>query len=166
MSHQPRNDERIRLQVNGREYELAVAVDRTLLDVLREELNLVGAREGCGIGMCGACTVLVDNRAVSSCLLLAVQVAGKEITTIEGLAQDGQLHPVQQAYLDHAAFQCAYCTPGFILSTVALLAENPNPDDDTIRHYLAGNLCRCGSYMNILEAVQQCRASSSAMKGS
>ena len=145
------------LRVNDRNYELAVSPDQTLLQVLRDDLELVGAREGCGIGMCGACTVLLEGRAVSGCLVLAVQANGKAIITVEGLAQADQLHPVQQAYLDHAAFQCAYCTPGFILSTVALLAENPNPDDDTIRHYLAGNLCRCGSYMNILEAVQACR---------
>ena len=151
------SSEKITLRVNGKGHELAVSSDQTLLEVLREELNLVGAREGCGIGMCGACTVLLDGRAVSGCLMLAVQANGKEITTIEGLAQEEQLHPVQQAYLDHAAFQCAYCTPGFILSTVALLEEDPNPDDDKIRHYLAGNLCRCGSYGNILEAVQQCR---------
>ena len=151
------SSEKITLRVNGMSHELAVSPDQTLLEVLREELNLVGAREGCGIGMCGACTVLLDGRAVSGCLMLAVQANGKEITTIEGLAQEEQLHPVQQAYLDHAAFQCAYCTPGFILSTVALLEEDPNPDDDKIRHYLAGNLCRCGSYGNILEAVQQCR---------
>ena len=151
------SSEKITLRVNGKGHELAVSPDQTLLEVLREELNLVGAREGCGIGMCGACTVLIEGRAVSGCLMLAVQANGKEITTIEGLAQEEQLHPVQQAYLDHAAFQCAYCTPGFILSTVALLEEDPNPDDDKIRHYLAGNLCRCGSYGNILEAVQQCR---------
>jgi len=151
------SSEKITLRVNGMSHELAVSPDQTLLEVLREELNLVGAREGCGIGMCGACTVLLDGRAVSGCLVLAVQANGKEIATIEGLAQEDQLHPVQQAYLDHAAFQCAYCTPGFILSTVALLEEDPNPDDDKIRHYLAGNLCRCGSYGNILEAVQQCR---------
>ena len=147
----------VTLRVNDRNYELAVSPDQTLLQVLRDDLELVGTREGCGIGMCGACTVLLEGRAVSGCLVLAVQANGKAIITVEGLAQADQLHPVQQAYLDHAAFQCAYCTPGFILSTVALLAENPNPDDDTIRHYLAGNLCRCGSYMNILEAVQACR---------
>lgn len=153
------NHEMIRLRVNGQEHNLAVSVGRTLLDVLREELGLVGVREGCGIGMCGACTVLVDGAAISSCLMLAVQAQHKAIVTVEGLAEAGQLHPVQQAYLDRAAFQCAYCTPGFILSTVALLDENPNPDDEAIRHYLAGNLCRCGSYLNILEAVRQCRQS-------
>jgi aerobic-type carbon monoxide dehydrogenase small subunit (CoxS/CutS family) len=156
------NDDRLTLRVNGKTYELAVSPRRTLLDVLREELNLVGAREGCGIGMCGACTVLVNGRAVSSCLMLAVQAQDAEITTIEGLGTAEQLHPVQQAYVEHAAFQCAFCTPGFILSTVALLAENPDPDDKTIREYLAGNLCRCGSYMNILEAVRHCRQSAGA----
>jgi aerobic-type carbon monoxide dehydrogenase small subunit (CoxS/CutS family) len=156
------NDDRLTLRVNGKTYELAVSPRRTLLDVLREELNLVGAREGCGIGMCGACTVLVNGRAVSSCLMLAVQAQDAEITTIEGLGTADQLHPVQQAYFEHAAFQCAFCTPGFILSTVALLAENPDPDDKTIREYLAGNLCRCGSYMNILEAVRHCRQSAGA----
>jgi aerobic-type carbon monoxide dehydrogenase small subunit (CoxS/CutS family) len=156
------NDDRLTLRVNGKTYELAASPRRTLLDVLREDLNLVGAREGCGIGMCGACTVLVNGRAVSSCLMLAVQAQDAEITTIEGLGTADQLHPVQRAYVEHAAFQCAFCTPGFILSTVALLAENPDPDDKTIREYLAGNLCRCGSYMNILEAVRHCRQSAGA----
>lgn len=146
------------LRVNGTEYKLSVSPERTVLEVLREELNLVGAREGCGIGMCGACTVLVNGRAISSCLMLVAQATGREITTIEGLHEDERLHPVQQAYLDHAAFQCAYCTPGFILSTIALLEEDPDPNDQTIREYLSGNLCRCGSYVNILEAVQACRS--------
>ncbi|MBI1877128.1 MAG: (2Fe-2S)-binding protein [Chloroflexi bacterium] len=162
MNHDITTHAVLTLRVNGKEYGLAVSPDRTLLDVLREELGLVGAREGCGIGMCGACTVLVNGRVISSCLVLAVQAQNKEIITVEGLGMADQLHPVQQAYLDYAAFQCAYCTPGFILTTVALLAEIPNPDDETIRHYLAGNLCRCGSYMNILEAVQHCRQSASA----
>ena len=107
--------------------------------------------------MCGACTVLVDGRPFSSCHLLAAQTAGKEIATIEGLRRNGALHPVQQAFLEHGAFQCAYCTPGFVLMTVALLSENPSPDDDEIREYLSGNLCRCGSYRNILEAVKAAR---------
>ncbi|MCI0644907.1 MAG: (2Fe-2S)-binding protein [Chloroflexi bacterium] len=144
------------LHVNGQNHALALAPDRLLLDVLRGELGLFGARSGCDIGMCGACTVLVDGRPISSCLTLAIQVEGRQITTVEGLAQDGRLHPVQQAYIDHAAFQCAYCTPGFILTTVALLAEDPSPGDDKIREYLAGNLCRCGSYLNVLEAVRAC----------
>lgn len=156
------NNETLTLQVNGTEHKLTVSPDVTLLDTLRDELELVGAREGCGIGMCGACTVLVDGRAISSCLMLAVQAEGHQITTVEGLAEGEQLHPIQKAYIDHAAFQCAYCTPGFILSTVALLEEERNPDDETIRKYLAGNLCRCGSYVNILEAVQHCREASNS----
>lgn len=147
----------LNLSVNGADHSLQIAPEQTLLAVLRDRLNLVGAKEGCGIGVCGACTVLVDGRAISSCLMLAVQAEGCQITTIEGLAQDGQLHPVQQAYLEHAAFQCAYCTPGFILSTISLLNEESNPDDQTIREYLGGNLCRCGSYQNILEAVRSLR---------
>lgn len=140
------------LKVNGTTYEVEAGV-RTLLSVLRDELGLAGAKEGCGIGMCGACTVLVDGQAISSCLMLAAQASRREITTVEGLARDGNLHPVQQAFIQQAAFQCAYCTPGFVLSTVALLNENPSPSTDEIRDYLAGNLCRCGSYQNILRAV-------------
>ena len=141
------------LIVNGSRYEVKAGA-KTLLDVLREDLNLVGTKEGCGVGMCGACTVLVDGKPLSSCLVLAEQVAGKEVLTIEGLGNAEKLHPVQQAFLDEGAFQCAYCTPGFVLTTVALLAENPSPNDDDIREYLAGNLCRCGSYQNIIQAVK------------
>ena len=141
------------LIVNGSRYEVKAGA-KTLLDVLREDLNLVGTKEGCGVGMCGACTVLVDGKPLSSCLVLAEQVAGKEVLTIEGLGNAEKLHPVQQAFLDEGAFQCAYCTPGFVLTTVALLAKNPSPNDDDIREYLAGNLCRCGSYQNIIQAVK------------
>ena len=140
------------LHINGKRYEVHGST-RTVLEVLRDDLGLVGIKEGCGVGMCGACTLLVDGKPVSGCLTLAEQVSGKEIITIEGLAQDGQLHPVQQAFIDERAFQCAYCTPGFILATVALLNENPNPNDDEIRESLAGNLCRCGSYQNIMRAI-------------
>ena len=140
------------LNVNGNRHEVQEGT-RTLLEVLRDDLGLVGTKEGCGIGMCGACTVLVDGKPVSGCLTLAAQVADKEIVTVEGLAKDGKLHLIQQAFIDERAFQCAYCTPGFILSTVALLKENPHPSDDEIREYLAGNLCRCGSYQNIVKAV-------------
>ena len=140
------------LNVNGSRHEVEEGM-RTLLEVLRDDLGLVGTKEGCGIGMCGACTVLVDGKPVSGCLTLAAQVADKEIVTVEGLAKDGKLHPIQQAFIDERAFQCAYCTPGFILSTMALLEENPNPSDGEIREYLAGNLCRCGSYQNIIKAV-------------
>jgi len=140
------------LNVNGKNYEVQRET-RTLLQVLRDELGLVGIKEGCGVGMCGACTVLVDGKPVSGCLTLAAQVAEKEILTVEGLERDDQLHPVQQAFIDERAFQCAYCTPGFILTTVALLNENQDPSDDEIREYLSGNLCRCGSYQNIVKAV-------------
>jgi aerobic-type carbon monoxide dehydrogenase small subunit (CoxS/CutS family) len=141
------------LNVNGSKYEVR-AETRTLLDILRDDLGLMGTKEGCGVGMCGACAVLVDGKPLSSCLLLAEQAAGKEILTIEGLGSADHLHPVQQAFLDEGAFQCAYCTPGFVLTTVALLGENPSPSDEEIREYLAGNLCRCGSYQNILRAVK------------
>ena len=140
------------LNVNGSRHEVEAGT-RTLLEVLRDDLGLVGSKEGCGVGMCGACTVLVDGKPVSGCLMLAVQVADKEVLTVEGLAKDGKLHPIQQAFIDERAFQCAYCTPGFMLSTFALLNENPNPSEDDIREYLSGNLCRCGSYQNILKAV-------------
>ncbi len=148
----------IQIQVNNQEHTLEVSPDATLLRVLREQLGLGSAREGCGIGMCGTCTVLVNGQAFSSCLLLAAQVQGTAITTVEGLSRDGKLHPVQLAFLEEAAFQCAFCTPGFILTTVALLADHPNPDEDTIREYFVGNLCRCGSHENILKAVQRCAA--------
>ncbi len=140
------------LKVNSREYEVEPGL-RTLIDVLREDLGLMGTKEGCGIGMCGACTVLLDGKPISSCLVLAIQVAGRDVLTIEGLSENGILHPVQAAFVEHGAFQCAYCTPGFVLSSVALLAENPSPDGTEIREYLSGNLCRCGSYENILQAV-------------
>ena len=143
----------IKLKVNGTEEEMAVQTHHTLLEVLRAEYKLFGAREGCGIGMCGACTVLLDGKPTSSCILLAALAEGKEILTIEGLSAPGRLHPVQQAFIDHNAFQCSYCTPGFILSTKTLLEENPSPTIEQIRHYLAGNLCRCGSYYKIQDAV-------------
>ena len=143
----------VKLKINGSEEEKAVHTHHTLLEVLRDEYKLFGAREGCGIGMCGACTVLVDGKPVSSCLLLAALAEGKEITTIEGLSEPGKLHPIQQSFVDHNAFQCAYCTPGFILSTKCLLEENPRPSAEQVRRYLAGNLCRCGSYYKIQEAV-------------
>ncbi len=146
------------LNVNGSSYEVREGT-RTLLEVVRDELGLVGAKEGCGVGMCGACTVLVDGKPISGCLTLAEQVTGKEIMTVEGLETDGQLHPIQQAFIDEQAFQCAYCTPGFILAAAALLNENPNPSEDETREYLSGNLCRCGSYPNIVKAVRRARGS-------
>jgi aerobic-type carbon monoxide dehydrogenase small subunit (CoxS/CutS family) len=144
----------LRLHVNGEDRSVTVPPDRTLLRVLCDDLGLVGAHEGCGIGICGTCTVLIEGQPISSCLMLAAQAQGKAITTIEGLSQGEPLHPVQQAYIDAAGFQCAYCTSGFILSTTAMLDTHPDPDDEIIREYLAGNLCRCGSYVNILQAVK------------
>jgi carbon-monoxide dehydrogenase small subunit/isoquinoline 1-oxidoreductase alpha subunit/xanthine dehydrogenase YagT iron-sulfur-binding subunit len=142
------------LRVNGREERVRARAHHTLLDVLRNEVGLTGPREGCGVGMCGACTVLLDGRPVSGCLVLAPMAEGAEILTVEGLeAPDGTLHPIQQAYVDHTAFQCSYCTPGFILATKALLDEQPSPSRDEVKAYLAGNLCRCGSYVKILDAV-------------
>lgn len=143
----------VTLNVNKSEVSLEVDTHATLLDVLRRVLKMFGTREACGIGMCGACTVLVDGRAMSTCLMLAVLADGVNIETIEGLATDGSLHPIQQAFIDNAGFQCSYCTPGFIMSVKALLDENPLPDRQEIREYLAGNLCRCGSYVKIEEAV-------------
>ncbi len=154
------------LRVNGRELRLEAATHHTLLEVLRGELDLAGAREGCGVGMCGACTVLLDGRPVSSCLLLASEVRGRAIETVEGLAQDGRLHPIQEAFVEETAFQCSFCTPGMLLATKALLAENPDPTDAEVKDYLAGNLCRCGSYLKILAAVQNAARRLRATAGS
>jgi len=146
------------LHVNGRTHRVKARAHHTLLEVLRTQLKLFGVREGCGVGMCGACTVLLDGKPVSSCLLLAPLAQEKDILTIEGLqGASGELHPVQQAYIDHTGFQCSYCTPGFILSTVALLSEHPDATEDQAREYLTGNLCRCGSYVKILESVMDAR---------
>ncbi len=147
------------LRVNEVTHRVHVRPDHTLLEVLRGPLGLTGPREGCGVGMCGACTVLVDGRPVSACLLLAPLAEGVEILTVEGLeGTDGSLHAIQQAYVDHTAFQCSYCTPGFILATKALLAEHPDPTREEAAAYLAGNLCRCGSYVKILDAVMDSAA--------
>lgn len=145
------------LHVNGQDHRISNASSRLLLHVLRDDLGLMGVRGACGIGVCGTCTVLVDGRVMSSCLMLAAQAEGRKLTTVEGLADGEGLHPVQQAYVDHFAYQCAYCTPGFILSTIALLEEHPEAEEDEIRGYLSGNLCRCGSYLNILRAVLAAR---------
>lgn len=142
------------LRVNGRIHRVEAAPDRRLLEVLREDLGLGSVREGCGIGMCGACTVLLDGRPVSSCLLLISQVHHQGIVTVEGLEENGVLHPVQRAFIEHFAFQCAYCTPGFILLAVAMLEREPNLEEPVLIEYVSGNLCRCGSYLNILKAVR------------
>ena len=142
----------IELTVNGRAYALRVEPRRTLLDALREDLHLTGAKPGCNMGQCGACTVLLDGEAVYSCLLLAVECQEHEITTIEGLARDDALDPVQQAFIEHDALQCGFCTPGQILAMKALLARNPQPSDEEILRGISGNLCRCGAYAKILAA--------------
>ena len=144
----------ITLNVNGDIYHTAVDPWRTLNEVLREDLNLTGTKLGCGTGDCGACTVIVDGRTLSSCLTLAVEVDGKEITTVEGLAPSGEeLHPVQKAFIEKGAIQCGFCTPGMELSALYLLKKNPTPNEDDIRAALSGNLCRCTGYNKIVEAV-------------
>jgi carbon-monoxide dehydrogenase small subunit len=143
----------IELRVNGDPYEIAIEPRRTLLEVLRENVGLTGTKEGCDMGACGSCTVLLDNKAVLSCLTLAVEAQGKEIITIEGLAQNGKLHPLQEAFVNHGAIQCGFCTPGMILSAKALLDGNPHPNKEEIKEAIAGNLCRCTGYVKIVEAI-------------
>ncbi len=139
--------------INGEQHDYLCEPRESLLDVLRETLHLYGAKEGCNNGNCGACNVIMDGRLVNSCCVLAIESAGSEITTIEGVGAPDQLHPIQQAYLENAALQCGICTPGFIVSTKALLEENPNPSEHEIRFWLAGNLCRCTGYDKIVRAV-------------
>jgi aerobic-type carbon monoxide dehydrogenase small subunit (CoxS/CutS family) len=148
----------VELRINGDRYELAVKPQATLLEVLREELGLTGTKEGCGTGECGSCTVLLDGAPVLSCLTLAVDCDGRTIVTIEGLAPEGRLTAVQQAYLDAGAVQCGFCTPGMVLSTTALLRENPRPAPADIEKALEGNLCRCTGYNKIVEAVHRAAA--------
>lgn len=145
----------IKLTVNGAERTVITDPERWLLDVLREDLGLTGTKYGCGEGECGACTVLLDGKAVHSCRTKAVDAQGKRITTIEGLADGEKLHPVQEAFLAEAAVQCGYCTPGMILTAVALLREKPHPTDEEILKAMNGNLCRCGGYPRILSAIRR-----------
>ena len=144
----------ITLIVNGREHGLRIDDADTLLEVLRDGLKLWSVRESCGVGACGSCTVLLDGQAVSSCLLLGARAGGREIVTLEGLGDERSLDPIQEAFVAERALQCGYCTPGFVLSVKALLAANPDPSDDEIREYLAGNLCRCAGYTEIFRAVR------------
>jgi carbon-monoxide dehydrogenase small subunit len=144
----------IALDVNGERAELLLPVHKTLLEVLREDMQLTGTKHGCELGECGTCTVLVDGRPELSCLLLPLQVEGRAITTIEGMASGSQLHPLQQAFAELGAAQCGYCTPGILLSAKSLLETNPRPSRDDIREALAGNLCRCTGYVKILEAIE------------
>jgi carbon-monoxide dehydrogenase small subunit len=140
--------------VNGREIHRAVKPNQTLLEWMRDDLRLRGSVEGCGVGVCGSCTMLLNGRPVSSCLMLATNADGKDILTIEGLARGDELDPVQQAFLDNQAFQCGYCTPGMIIATKALLNSNPHPTEAEVRDYLSGNICRCGTYSEVLAAVK------------
>ena len=146
--------QQIQLKVNGEFHEVQINPWRTLSEVLREELELTGTKESCGKGDCGFCTVLINGKPVLSCLTLAIEVQGKDILTIEGLAKGGELHPVQQAFVDHGAIQCGFCTPGMIMSAKALLDRNPTPTEDEIREGISGNLCRCTGYLKIVEAIQ------------
>jgi len=147
----------LQLKINGAEHRLRLDPRTSLLDLLREQLQLTGSKKGCDHGQCGACTVLVNGRRINSCLSLAVVHEGDEVTTIEGLAQGDQLHPVQAAFIEHDGFQCGYCTPGQICSAVACLQEGHAKDDAQIREWMSGNLCRCGAYPNIVEAIKQAR---------
>lgn len=144
----------IRLTINGETVEAAVEPNRTLLQFLREDLGLTGTKHGCGLGDCGACTVIMEGRAVNSCLVLAIQASGKDILTIEGMADGATLHPIQQAFVDKGAIQCGFCTPGMILSAKALLDSNPKPTEMEIRTAISGNLCRCTGYQKIVEAIE------------
>jgi carbon-monoxide dehydrogenase small subunit len=145
---------KIHIIINGRQREFDILPDKLLLNLLRDDLGLTGAKYGCGIGECGACTVTVDSVPVLGCMTLAVDCDGRSVETIENLSSK-KLHPIQQAYLDEGAVQCGFCTPGFIITTKALLEENPNPNEAEIRNYLKGNLCRCTGYVNIVKAVQK-----------
>ncbi len=148
----------LRFTLNGRSERAVIETHWTLIELLHS-LGLTGARESCGQGLCGCCTVLVDGKAVSGCLYLAVAAEGKRIDTIEGLDEEGALSPVQQAFIDAGAFQCGFCTPGFVLMTDQLLRSNPDPSEDDIRHHLSGNLCRCAAYPEIIDAVRLARQS-------
>jgi aerobic-type carbon monoxide dehydrogenase small subunit (CoxS/CutS family) len=155
-------EETIRFKLNGKKTEMVTDPSQTLIWVLRNQLGLTGAKYGCGTGFCGACTVLIDNEPVRSCMLPVSDVEGKSVVTIEGLARKGKLHPVQQAFVDHDALQCGYCTPGMILTAVALLEKNPSATRKEIINGMENNLCRCGAHMRILDAIED---ASKVMKG-
>ena len=143
----------LKFMVNGEPYEVFIEPRRTLLEVLRDELGLVGTKEGCSEGMCGTCTVLIDGKAIKCCLVLALQAQGKHVTTIEGLAEGNQLHPLQNSFIEHGAIQCGFCTPGMILSAKAFLDECPNPTEEDVRFAIIGNICRCTGYSKIVDAI-------------
>jgi carbon-monoxide dehydrogenase small subunit len=156
----------IQLTVNGEPVEAAVDPNRTLVQFLREDLELTGTKHGCGLGDCGACTVLLDGKPVNSCLVLAVQANGRSVLTIEGLAENGKLHPIQQAFVDKGAIQCGFCTPGMILSAKALLDTNTKPSEIEIRTAISGNLCRCTGYQKIVQAIQAAAETMTGKEGS
>jgi carbon-monoxide dehydrogenase small subunit len=155
----------IRFTLNGEKVEAEIAPHQSLVEILRERFDLFGARESCAQGLCGCCTVLVDGGAVSSCLYLAAFADGTEVLTIEHLAADGKLSPIQSAFIECGAIQCGFCTPGFVLMAGQLLAEHPDPDEDEIRHYLSGNLCRCAAYPEIIAAVKLAARNMQARRG-
>jgi len=144
---------RVRFRVNGQDIELDIEPMATLLDILREQLGLTGTKKGCGAGDCGACTVIMDKKAILSCLTPAMQVTGREITTVEGLSRNGELHPLQEAFIECGAVQCGFCTPGMLLSAKALLDQNPSPTQEEVRMAISGNLCRCTGYKKIIDAI-------------
>ncbi len=146
---------KIKLVVNGKEYSPDVLPNRTLLDIIRDNIGLTGTKRGCEIGECGACTVLMDGQAVNSCLVLAPQADGKKILTVEGLMENGNLHPLQKSFIKKDAVHCGFCTPGMLLSSLALIRDNPNPSDAEIKQAIAGNLCRCSGYQQIIEAIRR-----------
>ena len=156
------NTKKIQLKINGTTHELRVNPWRTLLEVIREDLNLTGTKEGCGEGECGSCTIIMGGKTVNSCLIPAVEADNQEITTIEGLSDGEMLHPVQEAFVTHSGMQCGFCTPGMIMSAKALLDENPNPTDHEIREGIAGNFCRCTGYTKIFESI---KAAAESIKG-
>ncbi|MCH8282694.1 MAG: (2Fe-2S)-binding protein [Chloroflexi bacterium] len=161
MNHQ------IRLKVNGTDHQLDIPARRLLVDCLRYDLGLTGTKEGCSVGVCGACAVLLNGEMIASCISLAVAADGAEIITIEGIAQDGKLHPVQQAFIDHGGFQCGICTPGQIIAAKSLLDNNSDPTEEEVREWMMGNLCRCTGYYGILESVMSAvRTSQEAASGS
>lgn len=145
----------IRLTVNGESYTVAVEPCESLLDVLRDKLSLTGTKKGCNRGDCGACTIIIDGKTVNSCLVLAVEADDKEVLTVEGLASNGQLHPIQEAFVQYGAVQCGYCTPGMIMSVKVLLDENPNPTEEEVKRAIGGNLCRCTGYVKIIDAIKK-----------
>lgn len=144
----------LRIKINGQPLQLEISPSASLLDVLREHAGLTGAKLGCGRGECGACTVILNGKAVASCILPAMEAMDASVETIEGLSKDGELHPLQQAFIDHGAVQCGYCTPGMIMSAKALLDKNTNPSEDEIKEAIGGNLCRCTGYVKIVEAIK------------